>query len=245
MADAKLPPAVYADIEGLDAAAVGFERPDCCGGTLPPDLPGSFAPLTMHVFLATEVPAAQWTKNSENIPGFAALSEKMKGADATRVTAFYREGADTMSLVFTLDPALNMVKALQFSGGTPGDIPWESPGVLTVDRSEDRFIFVCAHRQKDGRCGYCGPILVEHLRQEITKAAGATAPLQVFPCNHIGGHVYAGNVLVISKHQAVCFGCVKPADVPTVVRFALGHKDAEVPGELASRVRGRMGTKKA
>ena len=244
MADAPLPAHVLADIEGLDAAKAGFERPDCCGSALPPDLPNSFAPLSTFVFLATEVPPAQWAKNSANIPGFTDLSDKMKGTPNTRVNAFHREGADPMTLVFTVDAALNMVKAQQFSGGQPGmsHLPWEAPGVMTVDRSEDRFVFVCAHRQKDERCGYCGPILVDSLRQQIAKVSSVGA-CEVYPVNHVGGHVYAGNVFVVSKHQAVMFGCVKPSDVATVVQFALTHKDASVPAELEGRVRGRMGVK--
>lgn len=235
--------AVLTDIEGLDADKHGFSRDACC--KLPDDLPGSFEPLKLHVFTSTEIPTTEWAKLALNVPGYGDLNKKMKGADAAKVTVFGREGADHVIMTFKHDEKTNGVTATQYSGGKPDDLPWESPGALAVDRSEERFVFVCSHRTRDERCGYCGPVLVDLMRQAIAAKHGANAPFHVYPCSHVGGHTYAGNVLVYSKHGGRCFGCVTPADIDEMVSFITQHSDASIPANLQPKLRGAMGMTKA
>lgn len=76
--------------------------------------------------------------------------------------------------------------------------PWASgvPEALTGSH-----IFVCAHGSRDRRCGVCGPPLIEKLNEEI-ELRGLKDQLFVSPCSHIGGHKYAGNLIVFSPDSA-------------------------------------------
>ncbi|XP_071730276.1 altered inheritance of mitochondria protein 32 [Rutidosis leptorrhynchoides] len=83
------------------------------------------------------------------------------------------------------------------------------------------YIFVCAHGARDKRCGVCGPALVSRFKDEI-ELRGHQSKVSVRPCSHIGGHKYAGNVIVFgSNNQGKVtghwYGYVMPDDVPTLL----------------------------
>lgn len=98
-------------------------------------------------------------------------------------------------------------------------------GGATMADLEDlggRFAFICAHAQRDARCGHCGPRLVAAL--EIEQGAGHCDDLSVFRCNHMGGHKYAGCVIAYSgkgcQPDGDWYGYVTPENV---ARVASGH----------------------
>lgn len=70
--------------------------------------------------------------------------------------------------------------------------PWASGELEALTGSH---IFVCAHGSRDKRCGVCGPELIEKLKEGI-KSRGMSDQVFVSPCSHIGGHKYAGNLIV-------------------------------------------------
>ncbi|KAL8195606.1 hypothetical protein R6Q57_026009 [Mikania cordata] len=83
------------------------------------------------------------------------------------------------------------------------------------------YIFVCAHGARDKRCGVCGPALVSRFKEEI-ESRGYQGKVSVRPCSHIGGHKYAGNVIIFgsNNHQKVTghwYGYVMPDDVPMLL----------------------------
>ena len=69
--------------------------------------------------------------------------------------------------------------------------------VATPEKLEGSYIFVCAHTNRDMRCGICGPILIETFQKEISKQA-LEKSIFVKSCSHVGGHKYAGNVIIFS-----------------------------------------------
>jgi len=62
------------------------------------------------------------------------------------------------------------------------------------------YVFVCAHGSRDRRCGVCGPALIKKLKEEIS-SRGLQGQVSVSPCSHIGGHKYAGNVIIFSRNS--------------------------------------------
>ncbi|XP_022928514.1 altered inheritance of mitochondria protein 32-like [Cucurbita moschata] len=102
------------------------------------------------------------------------------------------------------------------------------------------YIFVCAHRSRDKRCGVCGTALITKLIEEI-ELRGLKDQICVHACSHIGGHKYAGNVIVFSpdldgRIMGHWYGYVTPDDVPELLDKHIGK------GELIERLwRGRMG----
>ena len=100
-----------------------------------------------------------------------------------------------------------LLDGLAQSGHLPGGSRLEGPA-----------IFVCAHAKKDKRCGACGPALVTAFRAQL-QARGLAVPVR--GCSHVGGHAYAGNVIVFSSPAGVLrgewFGYVTPEDVAAIL----------------------------
>ncbi|CAA6672438.1 unnamed protein product [Spirodela intermedia] len=110
------------------------------------------------------------------------------------------------------------------------------PGV--VEPLTGSYVFVCAHGSRDKRCGVCGPELIKRFREEAKERG---LQVSVSGCSHIGGHKYAGNVIIFSKGAdgAVAghwYGYVSPDDVPILLEQHIGR------GEVIARLwRGQMG----
>ena len=58
------------------------------------------------------------------------------------------------------------------------------------------YVFVCAHVKRDKRCGVAGPLLISEFEQSIAEN-GLDGSVHVYGVSHIGGHKFAGNVIVI------------------------------------------------
>ncbi|KAL0873230.1 hypothetical protein Bca101_022935 [Brassica carinata] len=102
------------------------------------------------------------------------------------------------------------------------------------------YIFVCSHGSRDRRCGVCGPPLVSRFREEL-EFYGLQGKVSVSPCSHIGGHKYAGNVIIYQSkiHRKVTghwYGYVQPDDVHVLLEKHI------IKGEIVDRLwRGEMG----
>uniref|UniRef100_A0A1J3J2E3 Altered inheritance of mitochondria protein 32 n=1 Tax=Noccaea caerulescens TaxID=107243 RepID=A0A1J3J2E3_NOCCA len=102
------------------------------------------------------------------------------------------------------------------------------------------YVFVCSHGSRDRRCGVCGPSLVSRFREEL-EFHGLQGKVSVSPCSHIGGHKYAGNVIIYQSkvHRKVTghwYGYVQPDDVPVLLEQHINK------GEIVDRLwRGEMG----
>ena len=240
---ARLTEATLADIEGLNPESAGFCRPGCCDPDLPADLPSSFGPLDLHLMIGTPLPPTQWDKLATGISGYGGVNAKLKGEKNAKATLYYRPGGDVAAPapMLCFRGTETGVTATEFTGVAEGELPFDAKGAVEVDRSEERFVFVCSHKVRDERCGYCGPVIVDLMRQAVAARYGDKAPIRIFPCSHVGGHAYAGNVLVYSKHGGRCFGCVTPENIDELVDYVAVHKDAKVPKELRARLRGTMG----
>lgn len=94
-------------------------------------------------------------------------------------------------------------------------------------------IFVCIHGRRDERCGLCGPPLIEQFKTVLADH-GLTDRVTVRGTSHVGGHRFAGNVLIYPGGD--WYGRVTPADVPRLVEQTI------VKGQQVTEFwRGRMG----
>ncbi|KAL2320169.1 hypothetical protein Fmac_029138 [Flemingia macrophylla] len=115
--------------------------------------------------------------------------------------------------------------------------PWTAgvPEVLSGSH-----VYVCAHASRDVRCGVCGPVLINKLNEEI-ELRGLKDQISVTACSHIGGHKYAGNVIIYSpgadgKIMGHWYGYVTPDDVSELLDKHIAK------GEVIQRLlRGQMG----
>ncbi|KAF5746894.1 hypothetical protein HS088_TW06G01070 [Tripterygium wilfordii] len=197
------------------------------------DLAGTVAMYDRHVFLCYKGPK-DWPKrveasDADPLPKLFASALKARKDDITvktNLTIFgggdAGEFGDGDVLIF---PDMKIYRGLKDSDadGFVDDVlvngkPW-------ADGLEGNFIsshiFVCAHEKRDTRCGVCGPALIEKLKQEIV-ARGLKDKLFVSPCSHIGGHKYAGNLIIFGpnpegKVTGHWYGYVTPEDVPELL----------------------------
>lgn len=111
--------------------------------------------------------------------------------------------------------------------------------------SKDAFVFVCCHGARDARCGECGPPLVHGIKDLLDKStqAPSAAAVAVHKCSHIGGHVYAGNVVVFRQRETA-----KTAEVAArgVCGDWYGYMDLKtLPHLVATQLAGNASTKSA
>jgi len=88
---------------------------------------------------------------------------------------------------------------------------------------EGSWFLVCAHKLRDKRCGVAGPILVDEIEKTLSLSYPSTAPptpVHAVKVSHIGGHKFAGNVIVYPG--GVWYGRVLPCHVPHLL---LAHVD--------------------
>ncbi|KAI3973870.1 hypothetical protein MKX01_030446 [Papaver californicum] len=109
----------------------------------------------------------------------------------------------------------------------------------TPEALSGTYVFVCSHGSRDRRCGVCGPALIARFKEEIDLRG--VQGVSVSPCSHIGGHKYAGNVIIFSRSNdgvvsGHWYGYVAPDDVPLLLEQHIGK------GEIIDRLwRGQMG----
>ncbi|CCW65221.1 unnamed protein product [Phytomonas sp. EM1] len=242
----RLKPQTLADIAGWDAAVHGFCRPICCGD-LPKGLSGS-AKITEHFFISTGLQPKEWSPHLENIPSLHPFMQTLPRGVPHPVgcTLFHSDQPSKEGYLHTLlhflppRPSEALSGSLtEYSLGEPlGEMSWESIKATAPkrDRSSEYLIFVCAHGLRDARCGYCGPVLVD-LFQQAVETMKQGERVHVHACSHVGGHVYAANVLVFSRFGGVFYGLFTPADIePLLESFC--HDTGAIPASLHSRIRG-------
>jgi hypothetical protein len=232
------------DIEDLNPFECGFDRP--LEGQYV-EMHGDVKPLQFHLLLSTAAPPTLW--NSDPVESSAMLGTVQKGIGKFPKS---RKGACHMyydpKSSATSHTMLWYPKRVALSGVSEGNIE-----ALLVAIGEDNLdllpegvaaaplkgtdILVCCHRQRDARCGYCGPVLVAEFEKELEdpkyKAAGE---VRVHKVSHVGGHKYAGNVLVYGPKTLDWYAYVRQTDVAEVCEKVI------MGGQWIPRIwRGRVG----
>lgn len=77
--------------------------------------------------------------------------------------------------------------------------------VMRSQRITGCHVFVCAHASRDARCGSCGPPLVLAF-QAVVQAKGLEKTVHVRACSHVGGHAFAGNVIIYMEREGKIAG---------------------------------------
>ncbi|KAJ3356994.1 hypothetical protein HDU83_009164 [Entophlyctis luteolus] len=87
------------------------------------------------------------------------------------------------------------------------------------DIEYDAMIFVCTHKKRDKRCGVTGPLLMDEFNNVIHEL-GLADKVACIGISHIGGHKFAGNLIVYSRKfpQGVWYGRVVPCHAENIVK---------------------------
>jgi hypothetical protein len=211
---------------------IGFDRPK----TAP--LLGTVKLYHRHLLICTG--QSDWPRHIDQDGGFGqALSEAVaaRAAEMTRLVKITMCDAPSRGDGYDL---LVWPDQVRYFGLHADDLPLLVEDHLVHDRVSPRLvhaplsgphILICTHGQRDARCGACGEPLRARFRREL-EARGLAIP--VLATSHVGGHEYAGNVLIYPEGD--WYGYVTPDDVPRLIdQHLLG-------GQIVrDRWRGRMG----
>ncbi|XP_030510954.2 uncharacterized protein LOC115725534 [Cannabis sativa] len=238
-----------ADTSGSNSdAEFGFSRPDFRST----QLVGTVDLYQRHVFLCYKNPQV-WPPRIEaaefdrlpRLLSAAVLARKSDMKKETRLTICEgHDGTETSNGDVLIFPDMIRYRRL-----THFDVDTFVEEVLvkegewlpgTPETLKGSYIFVCSHGSRDRRCGVCGPALVSKFRDEIELLA-LQGKVSVSPCSHIGGHKYAGNVIIFGPNvkgevTGHWYGYVSPDDVSALLELHIGK------GEIVDRLwRGQMG----
>lgn len=231
-----------------DDVKFGFQRSEMYKGSLA----GTVDSYDRHVFLCYKSPESWLPRVEESetdlLPKLFSSALKARKNDITIKTKFtICEGGNGTE--FSDGDVLIFPEMIRCRGLKDEDVdnfvddvlvngkPWAS-GVQEVLTGSH--IFVCAHGSRDRRCGVCGPVLMDKLKEEI-ETRGLKDQVFVSGCSHVGGHKYAGNLIIYSpdpegKVSGHWYGYVTPDDVPEMLDQHIGK------GEIIERLwRGQMG----
>lgn len=202
---------------------------------------GSIKPYSRHLLVSTGEPGA-WPSSVEALDAVKAADAAAKDAKSsvpgkTIVGAIQSDadlfpgGADAVNLLHLPSLTAVSVPAAKVSTTMPAFLsaPESVSGARKLDYSH--IILVCVHMSRDARCGTIGPAIIDALR-ETAKEKGAN--VKVIGCSHVGGHKYAGNVIVYPSGD--WYGRVLPHHAPAIIEEVVGQ------GKIIQELwRGRIG----
>ncbi|KAL5207031.1 hypothetical protein ABZP36_031466 [Zizania latifolia] len=229
-------------------AEFGFQRPEL--GT--EKLAGTVQFHERHVFLCYKGPEV-WPSHveaaeSDRLPRLLAAAIKARKPNLKKTTKLTicegEDGTESSNGDVLIFPDM-----IRYRGLTHFDVDNFVEEVLVKDVEwlpgspeaiGGSYVFVCCHASRDKRCGVCGPALIKRFKEEIN-GQGLADQLSVSACSHVGGHKYAGNVIVFSANSngevtGHWYGYVTPDDVPILLHKHIGQ------GEIVDHLwRGQMG----
>eukprot|EP01060_Flectonema_neradi_P008929 TRINITY_DN1639_c2_g1_i1.p1 TRINITY_DN1639_c2_g1~~TRINITY_DN1639_c2_g1_i1.p1 ORF type:complete len:281 (+),score=56.84 TRINITY_DN1639_c2_g1_i1:163-1005(+) len=217
------------------------DAPDCgfCRATMPPTAsPDMRKKVDYHVVVCTDQPANRW---HAKMGGDTAAEVLSRAVDKSLDAASVKAKVSVIEVVFGSAHA-GPGDVIVFRNGKSPQL-WKQPAVETTDEivaaittstnqmnPAPSVLMVCAHTQRDRRCGYCGPILTDLASTYLRESNNHI----IAKISHVGGHLYAGNVLHYDKQGMDWFGVVTPDNINNVI-------DKNWGPELFSMWRGRMG----
>ncbi|CAN1193955.1 Altered inheritance of mitochondria protein 32 [Linum perenne] len=229
-------------------AEFGFSRPDFRQSPLV----GTVHFYHRHVFLCYKNPSVWPTRieasEFDRLPRLLSAAVTARKADMLKETRLTicegHDGTETSNGDVLIFPDMVRYRRLtHFDVDTfveevlVKDGEW-LPG--TPEKLHGSYVFVCSHSSRDRHCGVCGPVIITRFKEEV-EVRGLQAKVSVSACSHIGGHKYAGNIIIfgatvgggISGHW---YGYVSPDDVPILLEQHICR------GEIVDSLwRGQMG----
>mmetsp|Transcript_26538 Transcript_26538/g.61955 ORF Transcript_26538/g.61955 Transcript_26538/m.61955 type:complete len:256 (-) Transcript_26538:45-812(-) len=196
---------------GSDAAAkLGFTRAEMNSQK---PLAGTWKDKTDRMLFLVLGRAEDWPGEIKDLPKdslyhklqTAVADAKLEGGNRIFLAEAAEGDSEGDVFVFPGNARFNIAK-----DGTAPLVSALRSSTLSADL-EDLNVFICAHTKRDERCGYCGPALLDAMKQQ--QIAG-----RVRKCSHVGGHIYAGNVVVFpDASRGDFYGYVTPGNVRSVV----------------------------
>lgn len=103
--------------------------------------------------------------------------------------------------------------------------------IFNVSPVERITILICGHEQRDKRCGVMGKLIHDEFIN-VLQHENLNNDIDLGYVSHVGGHVYAGNVIILKPDGTVIwYGLVKPQHVQGIVEKSV--KDNQIIEQLS------------
>lgn len=144
-------------------------------------------PFTNVLITASSLPASETpdTTTAYLFPSFQRIEGMPHNSEA------WRNFATAYLKAETLHPMHANLSAAQKAALTRDET--RAAALPTPQPISHPVILICGHGGRDARCGTLGPILQQQFREELERKGVRGEVAQI---SHIGGHKYAGNVIV-------------------------------------------------
>ncbi|KAG7892891.1 hypothetical protein KL935_000840 [Ogataea polymorpha] len=89
-----------------------------------------------------------------------------------------------------------------------------------AQKLDQDLVLICGHLKRDIRCGELAPLIAQEFEKVLKLHGVENTKLGMI--SHIGGHVYAGNVLIFKRNgDVIWYGRVLPHHVQGIVKLTL------------------------
>lgn len=172
------------------------------------NLYNTFKPYKQHILLPGGH-GETWPQSVDEEDGVAKDVSTITSKSPERIMVSMYEGEDFQTQPVYLFPSGFEINGLDFEGlkkladwivTSKGNVDEIPDGLFTKDSiiSKQALVFVCTHKKRDKRCGVAGRLLMTEFEKEIQEMG---LDVGVHGVSHIGGHKYAGNVIIYRKDQ--------------------------------------------
>ena len=183
---------------------------------------GTVKPYKKHVVVCTGV--SDWPSKAESDSRFPLISELHSSLKSlpfrTLLSAGDRPTTSTNTTAATSDLLVLPDMKVISSGSSSAVSQWlqdpESPqhNVQVTSLPYTHVILICGHMNRDRRCGTVGPLIKEALEKEL-KDKEMMDQVLICMVSHVGGHKFAGNVIIYPGGH--WYGRVQPCDAKVIV----------------------------
>ena len=149
--------------------------------------------------------------------------------DPNEVSTFCRWVTNPKSSITSLHAALR-----ELQGANSRLSTGLSNGVNIMPIPWKKLILVCIHALRDKRCGRAGPLIMNEINVEMTLFDVEEKELKVLGSSHIGGHKYAGVLIVYP--EADWYGRISKATVGALLNRVLSSTSSSVSSTRCEEV---------
>lgn len=87
-----------------------------------------------------------------------------------------------------------------------------------------KLILVCVHGSRDKRCGRAGPQVIAEMRKRLQEESVPPETVSVHGSSHIGGHAFAGTLVVYPSSDWYGYVTAKGTSVPSILEAVLNNQ---------------------
>ncbi|CAG8586090.1 8122_t:CDS:2 [Paraglomus brasilianum] len=97
----------------------------------------------------------------------------------------------------------------------------ESSSINSEKIANKAIIFICSHGRRDKRCGVTAPLLRNEfekvLKEKKLDVQSKSDGVAVYMSSHVGGHKFAGNIIIYRDGQGIWYGRVNPCHCKAII----------------------------